>query len=110
MKGIVILAALLLSGCVHTIVKTEVVPVDKPIPFVPKPPEVPKFKSQVDLLTDADVSDPGKVGQAYKYDMTALRQLIKIYEQILLQYSESSQNFDQINAEIDKIYSTINKK
>jgi len=110
MKFVVaIVAALILAGCsTQTIIQKEIVTVDKPIPFIPKPPEVPKFVSQVDKLTAADASDPGKVGQAYKYDTLMLRKLIAIYEQILAQYSASSTDFDKIKGEIDKIYADIN--
>lgn len=104
----IVLASLLFVGCGSTIVKTEIVTVDKPVPYVPKPPVVPPFVSKVDQLTNDDVKDPGKVGQAYKYDMTALRQLLSIYVLIIAQYDSSSQNFDEINAQIDKIYADIN--
>lgn len=104
-----LILTLFLVGCGHTIVQKEIVTVDKPVMYVPKPPEVPQFVSQVDQLTDADIKDPGKVGQAYKYDMTFLRKTNDILRQILAQYSSSSINFDKINEEITKIYADINK-
>lgn len=111
MKALISLAlCVALVGCAcDPIIKTETVYVDKPIPFVPKPPDVPKFVSKVDTLAPTDISDPGKVGQAYKYDVIALRNLLRIHEQILAQYSSSSVNFDDIQKQIDQIYSDINK-
>lgn len=109
-KTILVIIALALSlvGCFETLpAKKEIVIVEKPVPFIPKPPEVPKFTSEVDKLTAEDIKDPGKVGQAYKHDMTALRKLQVIYELILDQYRQSSENFDQINMEIDKLFKHI---
>lgn len=103
-KLLVILAAVFaLTACSPLPVKKDIVYVDKPIPYVPKPPDVPVFDSHVDLLTLDDAKDPGKVGQAYKYDMTQLRSLQKIYQMILDQYRASSQNFDEVNKAIDKL-------
>lgn len=107
---ITLLASFVLVGCgTTTVIKKEIVTVDKPVPFVPKPPDVPKFESQIDKLVPADVADPGKVGQAYKYDVTYLRQLVKIHEMILDQYRQSSQDFDKVNAEITKLFEQVNK-
>jgi hypothetical protein len=91
------------------VIKKEIVTVDKPIAFVPKPPEVPKFVSEVDKLSPADAADPGKVGVAYKYDMLQLRKLLMVYEMIVEQYRQSSQNFDKINAEINALFNKINE-
>lgn len=112
MKLVVMIgAAALLLGCTTPQTpKVEIVTVDKPIPIIPKPPKVPSFISRVDQLTLADLSDPGKVGQAYKYDTMQLRQLLKIHEQILIQYEQSSDSFDDLKSEIDKMYSDITKK
>lgn len=105
-----LILALFLVGCgTNTVIKKEIVTVDKPIPYVPKPPVVPTFDSLVDKLTDEDIKDPGKVGQAYKYDMMFLRKTNDIMRQILQQYSSSSLDFDKINEEITKIYADINK-
>lgn len=106
---LILLAAL--AGCATDapIIRTETVTVDKPVPYVPKPPDVPKFVSKVDTLTPADVADPGKVGQAYKYDTIALRNLLKIHEQILSQYTSSSVNFDDIQKQIDALYAGVDK-
>lgn len=102
--------ALILTGCANkVVVQKEIVTVDRPVPFVPPPPTVPKIDSQVEKLTDADISDPGKVAQAYKYDITALRGLVSIHEAILQQYKASSQNFDQVNAQIKQLFDQINK-
>lgn len=98
----------MLSGC-QTVVKKEIVTVDKPIPFIPPPPKLPEFVSEVDKLTDADSTSPGKVAQAYKADMVVLRARDRIHSLILSQYANSSSNFDAINQEIAKLFDTINK-
>ncbi len=98
----------LLAGCPGTMpVKQEVVTVNKPVPFIPTPPDVPKCVSMVDQLTPADQKDPGKVGQAYKYDTLCFRQRDKIVQMILDQYKAGSQNFDAINKEIDVLVNKI---
>lgn len=105
-----ILLSLALTGCAtKVVVQKEIVTVERPVPFVPPPPVVPKYDSQVEKLTDADVADPGKVVQAYKYDITALRGSVAIYESILDQYKASSQNFDQINIQIKQLFDQLNK-
>lgn len=98
-----------LAGCQTLPAKKEIVYVDKPVAFVPKPPVVPKFQSEVDKLVPADINDPGKVGQAYKHDIVMLRSLQAIYEMILEQYRASSQNFEKINGEIDSLIKKINE-
>ena len=99
-----------LTGCEpkHTVVKKEVVTVDRPVAFIPPPPKVPEFVSQVDKLTDVDIADPGKVGQAYKYDMFVLRSLVNVYRTILNQYESSSQDFDENNKRISQMVVDIN--
>jgi hypothetical protein len=110
-KLLAIVAILALMGCeTFPVKKTEIVTVDKPIAFIPPPPIVPTYESQVDKLTDADIKDPGKIAQAYKYDIVALRGLVKIYQGILDQYRASSINFDEINKEIDKLFDTLDAK
>ena len=113
MKTLLVYLVLLsaLSGCAtdRIVIQKEIVTVNKPVPFIPKPPEMPPFVSKVDQLTPADIGDPGKVGVAYKYDMLALRSLVRLYELILSQYTSSSVNFDSINSEISALYSTINQ-
>jgi hypothetical protein len=105
---LVVASTLLLAGCPATMpLKTEVVVVDKPMPFIPPPPVVPKYDYKVDKLTPEDAKDPGKVGQAYKYDMTALRQLVLIYDSILEQYQSASQNFDEVNKQIDELFKKV---
>lgn len=101
--------AFTLSGCFTTIEKqVQIVTVDKPIPFIPPPPIVPTFESQVDKLQDDDYLRPGKVAQAYKYDMTALRGLVSIYAGILDQYRASALDFDEVNRQIDALFDNLN--
>lgn len=102
------LSALILAGCGTTVIKKEVVTVDKPVPFIPTPPNVPQCKLLVDQLVAEDRKDPGKVGLAYKHDTLCLRQRDKIIQMILDQYKAGSQNFDQINKEIDQLFKQIN--
>lgn len=107
---LLVVAAVLmcLPGC-QTVqpAKVETVTVDKPIAYIPKPPSVPAFDSMVDKLTPADVADPGKVGQAYKYDTATLRALLAIYRSIVEQYANSSYNFDNVKTQIDKLYQSV---
>lgn len=102
---------LAIAGCGSNPTKIQTVSVDKPIVYCPAPPAVPTYESAVDKLTPADKNNPGVVGEAYKYDMTWLRANNRIYKMILDQYSKSSQNFDEVNSEISKLYnnSAINK-
>ena len=101
-------AVLCLYGCGEQQIK--LVEVDKPIPLCPKPPYVPSLSSRVDLLSPADAKDPGKVGEAYKYDMTFLRATNGIYQMILKEYDKTSQNFDAVTTEIDKSFHDLDRK
>lgn len=83
-----IIAALFLAGCGVTPVKT--VEVSKPIPYCPAPPEVVKCTFYVDQLTSADLTDPGKVAQAYKLDMTCLRANDLTLRKIIAAYQDIS--------------------
>jgi hypothetical protein len=97
-----------LVGCGTQQIK--LVPVDKPIPMCPKPPEVRTYPLLVDELLDSDITDPGKVGQAYKHDVMILRKQNEIYRLILKEYEKTSQNFDAVKAEIDNAYKQIDTK
>lgn len=101
-------ATLLLVGC-HTtpVIKTEIVVVNKPIPFIPKPPTVPTIEYHVDKLTFEDLTKPGKVGQAYVYDMTFLRKRIEIDDMIFEQYRTGSVQFEEIEKRIHELYNGI---
>lgn len=103
-----IVAAFLVTGCAERQIK--LVEVDKPIPLCPKPPVVPALVSKVDLLTPADAANPGKVGEAYKYDMTFLRTTAGMYQLILKEYDKTSQNFDAVTVEINKSFKEIDSK
>ena len=83
--------------------------VDKPFPACPKPPVVPEYDLWVDKLTDLDLTDPGKVGQAYKHDMIYLRQRLVMDNQILLQYEKTSQQYDEAKKQIDTAFEKLNK-
>lgn len=111
MKTVISMCAIvaLVTGCTCTpVIKTEVVTVTKPIPFIPPPPVVPKIDYEVDKLTP-DAS-PGKVGQAYVHDMTYLRATIEVYEAILEQYSTSSAEFVQIEKKIQDLYKELESR
>jgi hypothetical protein len=104
----VIYASLVLVGCAQDpVIKTEIVTVNKPIPFIPKPPAVPTIEYQVDKLTPEDATRPGKVGQAYVYDMTFLRKRIEIDDMILEQYKAGSAQFEEIEKRIQELYNGV---
>jgi hypothetical protein len=99
---------LAIAGCSTLPAHDHVVVADKPVAVIPAPPETPKFVSQVDKLVPTDAADPGKVGVAYKYDMTALREINSILEAIIDQYRSGSANFDKVNAQITALYQHVN--
>lgn len=104
----ILLLVTALAGCATAPVEPiNTVTVDKPIPLCPTPPDVPKLAFKVDQLTVDDLKDPGKVGQAYTYDMTYLRAVVKIYDQILAEYAKTSANFAAVKADIDKTFSIL---
>lgn len=101
-------AALMLVGCAGApAIKTEIVTVNKPIAFIPKPPAVPTIEFQVDKLTLEDKNIPGKVGQAYVHDMTFLRKRIEIDDMILEQYRAGSAKFDEVEKKIHELYNSV---
>jgi hypothetical protein len=104
MKILILLPVLAgLSGCFHHAVVREPVNVEVPIPFCPAPPAVVKCDFLVDKLTDADINDPGKVGQAYKADMVCLRGAYDVHNQILDQYTKTSQSFEEVQKRIREL-------
>lgn len=106
-----ICAAVLLSGCVPpAVIKTEIVTVNKPIPFIPKPPDVPVIEYEVDKLTFADLVNPGRVGQAYVHDMTFLRKRIEIDDMIFEQYRAGSVQFEEIEKRIQEMYKGVENR
>lgn len=114
MKNYLILAAILtaavLTGCATANLTPEVKlqKVDTPVAYCPAPPAIPQIDYyHVDKLVDANVSDPGAVAQAYKYDMTYLRAVVKLQQLIILQYSDTSKTADDTKAQIDKLYQTV---
>ena len=106
MKHAILIGALslLLGACATPVTKTEIVYVSVPIPFIPPPPVVPAFASEVDKLVLSDTKDPGKVGQAYKSDMMQLRSREATYEAIINQYEVASRNYEAISKEFTKLY------
>lgn len=110
MKTILILlaASVLLAGCNTTpVIKTEIVTVNKPIPFIPPPPTVPTIVYEVDKLSPTDNVFPGKVGQAYVHDMTFLRKRIEIDDLIFDQYRKGSAEFAEIEKRIHQLYQEV---
>lgn len=112
MKSIIaaICASTVLIGCAcDPVIKTQVVTVNKPIPFIPSPPTVPTLKEyETSKLTREHQHVPGVVGQAYVHDMTFLRKRIEIDDLILEQYRKGSVDFKQIEAKINELYKDIN--
>jgi hypothetical protein len=94
---------LLLSACFHTTIVREPVTVEVPIPYCPAPPPVPTHDFLVDKLQPEDLADPGKVGQAYKVDMTFLREVHRIHVLILEQYKNTSQSFEETQKKIREL-------
>lgn len=100
--------ALAVAGCSSApVIKTEIVKVNVPVPFVPPPPAVPSIKYKVDTLVPADKTTPGKVGQAYVYDMTFLRSRIEIDDLIFQQYKSGSVDFTAIDKKIQELFSNV---
>lgn len=103
--GIFLVAATVaLFGCQQVPVKqVETVYVDKPIPYIPKPPDVPScLPLHIKSLTDT--SAPGDVVLAYHYDMTCLTGVNGIQTDILNQYRNSSSDFSEVQKKIDALY------
>lgn len=103
------IVAIMLAGCGTQQIK--VVPVDKPIPVIPIPPEVPVCERKVDKLTEADATNYGKVGEAYKYDMTCERATNNMLRQIVKAYKDAATAtkpvLDEINAAFNKMQHDI---
>lgn len=110
MKTIVYIccASALMVGCTcDPVIRTEIVTVNKPVPFIPPPPAVPTCEFMVDKLTAADAKLPGKVGQAYVHDMACLRARNNIDNVILDQYALGSVKFDEAKKRIDELYNQL---
>lgn len=105
MRYLIVLLALL-TGCGQPFVKPDVVEVKVPVAYIPVPPDVPKIDYQVDKLTEQDKKNPGKVVQAYVYDMKYLRAVVEMYEEILDTYRQSSGDFKEIQKKLDMIQPT----
>jgi hypothetical protein len=106
MKNMFLIMVLMaLSACASNSLNTkkDVVLVDKPLPYCPAPPQVNECVSMVDALTPADANDPGKVAQAYKYDMMCYRSSNKTLRQVLQQYENVSKN----NSAIELLYKNL---
>ena len=106
---ITLIAAVSLVGCGTQQIK--LVPVDKPIPIIPVPPAVPQCDYMVDKLTPTDAAEPGKVGEAYRYDMTCARATNSMLRQIVNAYKEAATAtnpvLDEINAAFSKMQADI---
>lgn len=101
-------AAAFITGCAcDPTIKTEVVTVNKPLPFIPAPPAVPKIEYEVDKLAPSDSTLPGKVGQAYVHDMTFLRKRIEIDDMIFEQYRQGSVDLKALEQKIQELYKGV---
>lgn len=107
MVGMMVILAITACSPTKYVVKKEIVTVSKPVPYCPAPPEVDTYEYWVDQLTDEDVKDPGKVGQAYKHDMIILRQNDATLRAIIQQYKEISTSFSGVQEQIDNIFKNI---
>ena len=85
---LLLLLPLLLIGCAPTqsIIKPEIVEVNKPIYICPAPPIVPPSTFLTSSLVDKDAEDPGKVAQYYASDILMCKDKIKQYESVLDTY------------------------
>lgn len=110
MRNIFMLTALslTLTGCglFSPIYRDKIVYVDRAVPSCSAPPTVPICDYQVDKLTAADINKPGKVGKAYVYDNACLRANVALYEKILQQYNNTTQDFSMVQKEIDNLDKT----
>lgn len=107
---LIMLSSIMLSACGSIPERpVEIVTVDKAVPYCPAPPDIQKTEYMVDKLEPNDISNPGRVAKAYVYDMTLLRSQIKIYQMILDEYSKTTQDFDAVKREIDKLQSVTPK-
>lgn len=80
MRSLILLVALLLSGCTTPDVITRTVEVKVPVPIpAPTPPEVARPQLAINQLTVADKQDPGKVVICYE---ATIKQLIGYAEQL----------------------------
>jgi hypothetical protein len=94
-----------LSGC--TLLPTKIVYVDKPIPYCPAPAEVPACTNYVDQLQPSDITEPGKVAQAYKLDMTCYRTNDKTLRHIIGGYVEISKQNGSVDQMLKDATATI---
>lgn len=100
----VLLVTLLLAACQPSIIKPQIVTVDKPVFSCPVAPVVPEVQLLTPTLTAADRKDPGKVAEYYKADMVQLQDQVDQYKKIIDQYTKSSQQLQQLQPVIDKMY------
>lgn len=85
-----ILMTLAITACAgkDQIIKTNYVTVEKPVPTVPRPPEVKKPVLATEELTPEDRKDLGKVAKALVIENKQLRGYVTILESIVDKYRE----------------------
>lgn len=102
MKNILIALALVaITGCATTVPSVKTVTVNRPVPYVPTPPNVPVCTNYIDTLTQADIKDPGKVVQAYKLDMSCYRANDVTFRKIIEEYRRVSENNADVKVLLD---------
>lgn len=98
-------AAIALCGCCTNTPQIKTVLVDKPIPYAPQPPTVPQCTDYTTALSQSDVTDPGKVVQAYVLDLTCYKSNDRTFRMILEQYKKIADQTPTITKTLDEVSS-----
>lgn len=105
LKTTTILLTALLTACTSgTIIKPQIVTVDKPVFSCPVPPVVNDVQLLTSTLTEQDRKDPGKVAQYYKADIIQLQGQIQQYKTVIESYKNISQQLQTMQNQADKIH------
>ena len=113
-KLTVLVVVALLSGCSVFGPKVQpiapkIVEVDKPVPYIPAPPDQFNNLKAIQLLTPklTTQSDAGTVAEYYKADVYTLKQLRAIYEEILNQYQQGAIDNAKAKEKIDALFNSL---
>ena len=105
----VAVVVLLLTGCVKQDVVKEVEIQEVKVPFLycPAPPRVSRPVLIINTLSPADLTDPGKVAQAYKASFIQIRGYAENLEQILQQYNETSEAYEDLRNQMKELHPDV---
>ena len=99
------LAAFVLTGCGNQNVKEiEIQEVKVPFLYCPAPPRVERPSLIINTLSPSDLTDPGKVAQAYKASFIQIRGYTQNLEEILEQYNETSKAYEDLRKQMKELY------